>query len=173
MRRRPWLAAAGVALAWPMAGRASVDTDGLVLRGQGTLRFLGLAIYEARLWVAPGFDPEQWQTHPLMLRLEYRRALDGRGIADRSLQEMRRGGPLAEEQAERWVAWMRESFPNVQAGDQISGRWAPSRQATAVRVNQGAWRELVDGAFGARFFGIWLAPHSSAPTLRAQLLGLR
>jgi hypothetical protein len=32
---------------------------------------------------------------------------------------------------------------------------------------------LRDEAFGPRFFGIWLATHTSQPELREQLLGLR
>ena len=42
----PATTSAGTAAAAPMAG--------LQGRGQGVLRFWGLAIYEARLWVSPG-----------------------------------------------------------------------------------------------------------------------
>ena len=45
------------------------------LRGQGRLTFFGLHVYDARLWVAPGFVAERFADQPLALELDYARTL--------------------------------------------------------------------------------------------------
>jgi len=141
------------------------------LRGQGRLRFLGLRVYDARLWVPPDHDPSRpVLAQPLALELVYARRLVGGLIAERSLEEMRRGGPLPDAQAEAWLAFMREAFPDVRDGDRLTGLWwPPALTRFALNGQPGARRE--DAAFGLRFFGIWLAPHTSEPALRRALLG--
>jgi hypothetical protein len=59
--------------------------------GTGVLRFFGLRVYEARLWAAPGFLPEDYARHPFALELVYDRKLEGAAIAERSIAPMRRG----------------------------------------------------------------------------------
>lgn len=145
---------------------------GVRLRGAGRLRFLGLSVYDARLWVGEGFEPERFDARPLALELIYARSLKGPLIAERSIEEMRRGPPFGEAEAARWLAFMTEAFPNVDEGDRITGTWLPAEQRTGFHVNGAAPRLLRDAAFGPRFFGIWLAAHSSQPALRQQLLGL-
>ena len=142
------------------------------LRGSARLRWLGLSIYDARLWVGPVFEPQRYEAAPLALELIYARALKGPLIAERSIDEMRRAGPLAEDEARRWLSFMKEVFPDVVEGDRITGAWDPSDARSAFHVNGGAPRTLRDPAFGPRFFGIWLSPHSSQPAMRQQLLGL-
>jgi hypothetical protein len=54
-------------------------------RPAGAIRFTswGFDIYDASLWVAPGFKAEQWSQRPLALELHYLRAFDGDDIARR------------------------------------------------------------------------------------------
>lgn len=174
------LAAATLAPAWAAAQAGDAAAIALSaspapwpVRGQGTMRFLGFPVYDATLAAPAGFDPQAWAASPLELTLRYHRGLRGEAIAERSLDEMRRGGPIAEPTAAAWLAFMRAAFPDVGAGDRIVGRWWPDSGRAAFQVNGGAWRELADPAFGPRFFGIWLAPHSSQPALRERLLGQR
>lgn len=143
----------------------------LALQGEGRLRVLGFAVYDARLWVGEGFAPQRWTDAPLALEIRYSRAFDGTDIAERSLAEMRRQGALPDAQGQRWLAAMAALFPDVKAGDRLVG----------VRRNDGGTRfyangqrlgEIDDAEFGRRFFGIWLAPQTSEPTLRSRLLGL-
>ncbi len=141
------------------------------LRGQGVLRFLGLKVYSARLWAAAAFEPERWDAFPLALELQYARALSGKAIASRSLEEMRRGGDITEADAQRWLAFMNEVFPDVNAGDRITGLWLAVKGQVSIHVNGVARGTLNDAAFGKRFFGIWLSPQTSQPSLRAALLG--
>lgn len=142
------------------------------LQGSARLRLFGLSIYTARLWVSAGFEPQRFEAHPLALELIYARSLKGLSIAERSMEEMRRGGPLEAAEAPRWLAFMTQAFPNVAEGDRLTGIWSPSDGLSSFHFNGGSPKSLRDPAFGPRFFGIWLASHTSEPSLRPQLLGL-
>ena len=63
---------------------------GATLAGEGQMRFFGLRIYDARLWVTPGFEASRFGAHPLALELTYHRAFTGAAIAQRSVEEMQR-----------------------------------------------------------------------------------
>lgn len=144
--------------------------DGPKLQGQGRLRFLGLAIYDIRLWTAGSFSPAAFERIRLALEITYARSLVGRLIAERSLTEMRRGGPLDEATASRWLSEMTRLFPDVGDGDRLTG--INSAGESAVFFHNGRRiGEVRDPRFTAAFFGIWLAPHTSEPGLRQQLLG--
>ena len=141
------------------------------LLGSGVLRFFGLRVYEARLWAAPGFQPERYAQQPFGLELTYDRKLEGEAIAERSIAEMRRVGPFSAAQADQWLALMKQAFPDVAAQDRLLGlndgqgevRFFHNGQPTA---------QTRDAEYARLFFGIWLAPQTSAPALRDALLGL-
>lgn len=160
------------ALLWlPQAATAGpAERPDWQLQGQGRMRFLGLLIYEIRLWAVSRPGP-QWWTAPLALELTYARSLKGREIAGRSLLEMRRQQEIDEPTAQRWLAEMEAAFPDVQAGDRLGGRLEPER-GTSFSVNGAPGRQLADPLFSRLFFGIWLSPQTSEPALRRQLLGL-
>ena len=140
------------------------------LQGQGSMRFLGLLVYEARLWsAAQPVLGDDW-LQPLALEIVYARRLDGRKIAERSLEEMRRVGPMVPEQAERWLAEMTRLFPDVRNGDRITGVQRPG-EGVRFYLNADLRGELRDPEFGRFFFGIWLSPRTSEPRLRESLLG--
>lgn len=142
------------------------------LHGRATLRFFGLDIYQASLWVPAGFDPARWEQQTFALELAYRRDLQGRAIAQRSLAEMRRQDTLDETLADQWLTRMAALFPDVRRGDRITGVHLPGRGARFV-VNGRELGEVADTRFARMFFGIWLAPQTSEPGLRTALLGLR
>jgi hypothetical protein len=173
-RRACLLALASAALpSWAeRAAPAEVEAElpDARLRGSGRLTFFGLHVYDARLWVREAFDAADFERQPFALELEYGRALYGRLIAERSLDEMRRLGEIDEEQGERWLAAMKRSFPDVAKGDRITGVHRPA-EATRFFVNGTLRGELRDAEFARRFFGIWLAPQTSEPALRQSLLG--
>ncbi len=142
------------------------------LHGSATLRFFGLDIYQASLWVPPGFDPARWQQQTFALELSYRRDLKGRAIAQRSVAEMRRQDLLDQTLADQWEARMAALFPDVRRGDRITGVHQPGRGARFV-ANGRELGEVADPRFARMFFGIWLAPQTSEPAMRTALLGLR
>jgi hypothetical protein len=146
------------------------DLPGARLLGQGRLRFLGLHMYDIRLWTASpqrGEDPLRIEA---ALEIEYARQFKGASIADRSLTEMRRVGEFSDSDGERWLALMKQLFPDVQAGDRITGVHRPGERAR-FHVNGRFVGEVRDAAFARLFFGIWLSPRTSEPQLRSALLG--
>lgn len=178
VRRREMLVA-GLALPWAIAVRAAEPTvppevaarmPQARLQGNGRLTFFGLHVYDARLWTTPGFDASRFGEHALALELEYARALDGKAIAERSIQEMRRQADIPEAQADRWLARMSAIFTDVKAGDRITGIQRP-REAAAFFLNGRATGDIRDAEFTPLFFGIWLSPKTSEPALRKALIG--
>ncbi|WP_051378812.1 hypothetical protein [Derxia gummosa] len=152
----------------PAEIRADLPEARLV--GSGTLRFFGLTVYDARLWAPPGFDPLRYDREPFALELAYARRLEGGAIAERSVAEMRRIGPFDEERARRWLALMRDAFPDVTANDRLLGLH-DGRGGVRFFHNGRPTASLDDADYARLFFGIWLAPATSAPTLRAALIG--
>ena len=137
--------------------------------GSARMRFLSFDIYDAALWVAPGFQASAYSQSPLILELGYLRSLNGRLIAQRSISEMRRAGGFNPEQEQRWQAAMEASFADVKAGDRITGVHSP---VTGARFwfNGLARPPIRDPEFSRLFFGIWLSSATSEPKLRSALL---
>jgi hypothetical protein len=151
-----------VAAEWPQARRV----------GSGRLRFLGLHVYDARLWSPGPLDAGDWATRPFALELVYARSLQGASIASRSLTEMRRQGVLDDTTSARWLAAMTAAFPDVKDGDRLTGLHRPG-DGTRIFHNgmlQAEWRDTV---LARQFFGIWLAPQTSDPAMRKALFGGR
>ena len=151
-------------------GAGHPQLPGSRLQGQATLRFFGLRVYHARLWTLPEFRASQPAAQPLVLELEYLRQLKGSAIAERSLQEMQRAGPIPEAQARHWLAEMQKIFPDVKSGDRITGQHLPG-QGARFWLNGQPVGQVDDADFARRFFGIWLAPTTSEPDMRLALLG--
>ena len=83
---------------------------------------------------------------------------------------MRRQADISDAQAAAWLAEMQAAFPDVKAGDRISGSHEPG-VAAQFFVNGQPSRRVADATFARLFFGIWLSPQTSEPALRQQLLG--
>lgn len=169
-RRRLLLALAGSplvagtpALLAPAMALASTDpTAGLQRWGRGEFRRFGFLVYEATLWADA--DPLR---PPLALRLDYKRSIAGRAIAEASVKEMRQLG-AGEAALQRWGAQMAALFPDVRDGDHIVGVYRPDR--ASFLFNGRPLGDIADPEFARRFFAIWLDPQTSAPELRAALL---
>jgi hypothetical protein len=142
---------------------------GARLQGSGRLRFLGLRVYDARLWAGTAVAAD-WAAAPLALELEYARDLKGELIAERSLTEMRRQGEIAADTSLRWLTAMKRFFPDVQAGDRLVGLLLPG-QGARFFFNGRLSGELAEPEFAHLFFGIWLSPRTSETALRESLLG--
>lgn len=181
MNRRHLLGLATLGLAAARGAGASAAPPELAaalpaarLQGQGDLRYLGLRIYEARLWVdgatAGVADGASWTSAPLALEISYQRSLQGSRIAERSLQEMRRQGEIDEPQAADWLRTLRALLPDVRAGDRLTALHRPG-QRLQLYANGRLHGETEGDEFARRFLGIWLAPQTSEPALRRALLG--
>lgn len=178
-QRRALLAivlAAGAPLIWAQGPAVApppelaTDLPGARLRGSALMRFFGLHIDDIRLWSAAAAAAEP-ALPPLALELIYARKLVGEQIANRWLDEMRRVGSPSEAQASRWLAAMGQLFPDVRAGDRLTGVLR-SDGVACFHFNAQLRGEIADADFGRLFFGIWLSPRTSEPRLREQLLGI-
>ena len=166
-----------VSMAWANMNPAPLPAThtavpGSVLAGGYLLRFFGLQVYDARLWIQPSFDATRLGQQPLVLELKYLRALKGRLIAERSLKEMRRHGPISDAQADRWLAEMTRIFPDVQADDKLTGILQPGLGAVFL-FNDQHHGQVADPEFARLFFSIWLGTNTSDPNMRSALLGER
>jgi Chalcone isomerase-like len=148
----------------------AAEVDGARLLGKGLLRFLGLRVYEARLFVPAAAPGEDWAAAPLALELQYARSLEGAKIAERSLTEMRRQADIDNAKSARWVTAMKQVFPDVKEGDRITGVLVPGMGARFF-INGQMKGDIRDPEFARLFFGIWLSPKTSEPALRDALLG--
>ncbi|MBT0571092.1 chalcone isomerase family protein [Curvibacter sp. CHRR-16] len=175
-----WLGATLVAGAAPFKAQASSAQSVLPAavqsllppvskRGMARMRFVGLSIYDASLWVPAGFEPQRYAAYSFALDLAYWRSLRGRLIAERSLKEMQRAGALDAAVAKRWLHFMGQTFPDVHEGDHLTGVHVPE-QGAHFFFNGKALAASDDAVFAECFFGIWLAPWTSEPQLRSQLL---
>jgi hypothetical protein len=161
------LSTAGATVAPPLPSAVTEQAPGLELRGGGQMTFLGLAIYDGWYWSAARDFSLQ---HPLALDLEYKRNLDGRAIAARSVEEIAKLGLGTPEQRTRWGDLMRRIFPDVVKGDRLTGLSLPPGRARFFH-NGRAIGEIDDRDFARAFFGIWLDPATSRPDFRRRLLG--
>lgn len=136
--------------------------------GEGRLRYWVWDVYDARLYAPNG----EWSAQaPYALRLIYLRDLQGDEIAKRSIKEIRKQGLSDEVKLARWYTQMRNIFPNVTEGEEITGIYLDDRVTVFYDGKEEIGRVL-DPQFGQYFFKIWLSEDTSAPELRRQLLAL-
>lgn len=138
-------------------------------QGGGVLKYFGLSIYDGFYWsAARNFSVAQ----PFALDLHYHRTLKGTGIAERSIDEIRKLGVGSPDEHTRWLGAMQRLFPDVRKGDRLTGVNVPGRGAKFFH-NGAAIGEIADPGFARAFFGIWLDPNTSQPDFRKLLLGER
>ena len=157
----------GIAQTLPVDIRSNSPT--LALSGESKLTFFGLDIYKASLWRNANFVADNYAQHEFALDLNYLRNFQGKDIAKRSIEEMRRQSKLDDGLLQNWELQMHKVFPNVQAGDNITGFHLPGKGAKFW--HNGKLRgEINDVEFAKYFFGIWLSKQTSEPKMRLALL---
>ena len=138
--------------------------------GQGTYRWFGIKIYDARLWVGKaGYQSAAPAMTKFALDLRYARTLYGKKIAAASIAEIRALGLGTAAQQENWLAGMERLFPDVAEGSRITGVFLPDA-GVRFYLDGKILGELPDPQFGTAFFAIWLDPKTSAAGLRGALL---
>ena len=135
--------------------------------GQGTLRYLGLRIYDATLWAPPG----GWRAHaPYVLELTYARSIAGARLAASTVEEIRKQHPQSAVQLQDWELRLQALFPDVEPGDRLAAIRIPG-QGIAFHAGGRSLGRIEDEWFADAFFGIWLGADTRKPDLRARLLG--
>jgi hypothetical protein len=129
------------------------------------LKIWGFEIYDARLWTRPEFSVQQYSTQSFGLELTYLRKFEGKDIAKRSIEEMKRVGKVNAEQEALWLKAMTDIFPTVGKGDKLLGVYKPNEGAE-FWLHQKRLGLIPDPQFAKLFFGIWLHEATSAPEIR-------
>jgi hypothetical protein len=157
--------------------RAGVELPGaleqaapdLRLVGSGKMTWFGLHIYDVALW-APGRSVDF--SAPFALAIRYSREFPGERIAQRSVTEIERLGYRDQTRLARWGAEMARVFPDVSAGDRLTGVYLPG-EGVQVYYQDRLVGTIADAEFARAFFSIWLDPRTREPKLRERLIGLR
>jgi len=140
------------------------------LIGTGSYTWLGLKIYDAQLWAdGKNFDRDRPSQKPFALDLRYARKLQGKKIAEASIDEIKKLGIGTPAQRDVWLAAMTALFPDVEKGWRLTGMHLPEEGARFF-LNGTLLGDIADPAFSTAFFAIWLDPKTSAPKLRLALL---
>lgn len=161
------LNAALSAFALPMPEPIVREFPQLRPAGEGRLRWFGLLIYDACLWVEGG----QWNPQrEFALDIRYARDVKGSKLAEASIKEMRRLGFGNEPQLARWGVELERLFPDVRKGEHITGINRPGQGVRFYHQGRGAG-EIADPEFARGFFAIWLDERTREPGLRRALFG--
>ncbi|MDX2217962.1 MAG: chalcone isomerase family protein [Burkholderiales bacterium] len=143
------------------------DLPGLTLVGDTNFRFIGMKVYDIRLWAPEGrYAPDK----PFALELVYDMNFKGTDIAKRSIDEKRGQGYGPEEKLNRWYAEMAKIFPDIKPGDTLIGIHVPGKEARFYTRSKFI-AAVADPEFSRAFFDIWLSEKTSQPGLRKRLLG--
>ena len=143
------------------------DVMGLSVRGEAAMRFLGLKVYDVRLWTQmKAFS----HADPFAIELVYDMTLNGKDIAERSVKEMRAQGVSDEAKLRRWGEEMAKIFPDIKKGDALIGVSLPGKEARFYNREK-LIATVPDPEFAKAFFDIWVSEKSSEPKLRLKLLG--
>lgn len=137
--------------------------------GDAEMRWLGMRIYDAALWVPQdaGWSPDA----AFALEIRYGRAIKSRRLVDVSLEEMQRLRVADEARIAAWRGPLEMAFPDVERDDAIVGLRMPDGRVRFF--HQGRLTvEIEDPAFAEAFFAIWLDERTREPAMRQRLLGL-
>lgn len=152
----------------PVLKEIAKDAPNLARRGEAVMRFIGIKVYDIRLWTASMIHT---YSEPFALELVYDLGFKGKDIADRSVTEMRRQGYNDETKLKRWGEMMGRIFPDIRKGDTLIGVSIPGKEIRFYTREKFIAAES-DMEFAKAFFDIWLSEKTSEPKLRQRLLGL-
>lgn len=145
--------------------QAYIDNPEVV--GEARLKMFFFKIYDASLIAQNGvFEQDQ----PFALKLKYLRDFDGKDIASRSVDEMRKQGMQDEVKLAKWFQQMKLLFPNVKEGQTITGI-VDANQVSHFYFDSQHLGKVEDKEFSEWFFNIWLAENTSQPDMRLALIG--
>jgi hypothetical protein len=158
---------AGLAHSQVLPAPVAKDAPALVAQGEGAMRWFGIKVYDIRLWT-----PMKMWSHaePFALELIYDMSLEGRAIADKSVELIRKQGVKDEAKLKRWGEEMARVFPDIKKGDALIGVSVPNKEARFYSRDKFI-ATIADPEFAKAFFNIWLDESTTDPGVRRKLLG--
>lgn len=160
-----WAQASGAVSAMPWAQQ-------LQPLGEGRFSRFLFDIYDARLFAASSSWPGQvQQALPVALELTYLRDIEAEDLVEATADQWQLQPQWANHpQQPQWLASLRQLWPDVRRGDRLAVL-VDEEGLTHFYHNGSAIGVVSAPEFGRAFLDIWLSPHTSAPALRAQLIG--
>lgn len=139
--------------------------------GEGQLNWFLFKVYRAQLWADASVKPYDYKTTDTWLRLEYLRDLNGKDIAQRSVEEMRGQGYSDESKLARWGKTLEDIFPDIKEGDSLGAYFSAKSKQIDFFFNGKPRGQISEPEFAVAFMGIWLDKKTSEPEFRKTLLG--
>jgi hypothetical protein len=138
--------------------------------GEGHMNFLFINAYNARLWT----DAPAWSMDaPSAMEITYGMGFDTDDLTERTIKEMRNVDPdLSDADVARLTPELNKVYPPVKSGDRLVALYVPGKPI-AFSHNGVPTGSIAGDGFAKDFFGIWLSPNTSAPSLRKKLLRLK
>jgi len=140
--------------------------------GQGEFTWFGFSIYQASLWTRNGRFTNIQDSMPVALEITYQKDIDGEALTERTIEEWERLGIYSELERITWRKKLKQIWPDVKPGDNIT-TLVTSERTTRFYFNDQLLAVLDDPSFGPALLSIWLHPDTSDPGLREKLLGKR
>jgi hypothetical protein len=158
---------AGTCGAMPLPEDVARHFPDLRLAGEGRLRWLGLHIYDASLWI----EGQRWSAdREFVLDIRYARDIKARRLVQTSLDEMRRLEFGDERRLNRWIEALTSVMPDVKKGEHLTGVNRPGQGAEFYYQGK-LLGVIADPEFARAFFAIWLDARTREPDLRKSLIG--
>jgi hypothetical protein len=138
--------------------------------GEGHMNFLFIKAYNARLWT----DATTWSMDaPFAMEITYGMGFDTDDLVGRTFKEMKIVDPgLSDAEVARLTPEFNKVYPPVKSGDRLVALYVPG-QPVMFTHNGTPTGSIAGDSFTKDFFGIWLSPNTSAPSLRKALLKLK
>jgi hypothetical protein len=140
------------------------------LVGQGQFSYLFWDLYQAQLFSTDGRFDNYQQTKPLKLELTYQRDIAVTDFVDATLDQWEQQHGKLSADKKRWGGLLSDIWRDVKTGDRLACVYLPNGH-TEFLLNGASLGVIDDPAFGPVFLDIWLGANTTAPKLRAQLLG--
>ena len=155
------------ALAAPSEIAATIKADKPY--GEGHMNFLFINAYNARFWT----DANGWSMDaPHAMEITYGLGFDTSDLVERTIKEMKNVDPgLNDAEIAKLTPQLNKVYPAVKAGDRLMALYVPGKPIAFF--HNGTPTGSIDNAYARDFFGLWLLPNTSSPSLRARLLKLK
>jgi hypothetical protein len=137
--------------------------------GEGHMNFLFIRAYNARFWT----DADGWSLEaPSAMEITYGMSFDTSDLVERTIKEMKNVDPgLSDAEVAKLTPQLNKVYPAVKSGDRLMALYVPGKPIAFF--HNGTPTGSIDNSYARDFFGLWLLPNTSSPSLRAKLLRLK
>jgi hypothetical protein len=107
---------------------------------------------------------------PFAMEITYGMGFDTDDLVERTIKEMKTVDPaISDAEVARLTPELNKVYPPVKSGDRLVALYVPGKPVMFTH-NGTPTGSIAGDSFAKDFFGIWLSPNTSAPSLRQDLL---